>query len=99
VTEDELFDALDGLMAYDEGATDSGIHDEDLRERCKAELRRIRDTDGKTVVIRGETHVVGSSDAFDAMMHRFINRLFADGYGYSDVREFVEWMDETMEIA
>jgi hypothetical protein len=39
MTDEELRDALDGLHAYDEGATDSGIRDEDLRERCKAALR------------------------------------------------------------
>jgi hypothetical protein len=39
VTDEELRDALDGLRAYDEGATDSGIRDEDLRARCKAALR------------------------------------------------------------
>ncbi len=97
MTEDELFDLLDGLMAYDMGSTDSGIHDEMLRERVQVELRRISETGAKTAVIRGETHTVGHSEAFDAMMQRFINdRLFAKGYGYSDVREFVTWMDDEM---
>lgn len=33
-----LKDALDGLHAYDGGATDSGIHDDELRARCRAEI-------------------------------------------------------------
>jgi hypothetical protein len=33
-----LKDALDGLHAYDGGAIDSGIHDDDLRARCRAEI-------------------------------------------------------------
>ena len=41
MTEEELWDALLGLMAYDLGATDSGIHDENLRARVKAELVRL----------------------------------------------------------
>lgn len=37
----ELFDALDGLMAYDLGATDSGIRDEGLRQRVIAHLSSL----------------------------------------------------------
>ena len=33
MTYEEIEDALDGLCAYDHGATDSGIKDEALRER------------------------------------------------------------------
>lgn len=33
---DWLRDALDGLFAYDNGATDSGIHDDALRAKCRA---------------------------------------------------------------
>lgn len=35
---DTLKDSLDGLHAYDSGATDSGIHDDSLRLRCRAEI-------------------------------------------------------------
>lgn len=38
---DEEWDQLEGLLAYDIGATDSGIHDEDLRARLRARLRDI----------------------------------------------------------
>ena len=36
---EELFDALDGLRAYDGGCTDSGIHDELLRSKVKKQLQ------------------------------------------------------------
>jgi len=45
----ELFDALDGLFAYDGGATDSGIKDELLRERVKKELQE-RETISKDLL-------------------------------------------------
>ena len=35
MTNDELVDNIVGLMAYDMGCTDSGIHDEQLKEDCK----------------------------------------------------------------
>ena len=38
----ELFDALDGLFAYDSGFTDSGIHDETLRKRVSQELNESK---------------------------------------------------------
>ena len=34
----KLFDAIDGLMAYDVGATDSGIKDDALKEEVKTYL-------------------------------------------------------------
>jgi hypothetical protein len=34
-----LKDALDGLFAYDGGAVDSGIHDDELRARCRDEIQ------------------------------------------------------------
>lgn len=35
MTKDEVIKALDGLMAYDLGAIDSGTHDEVLRKRVQ----------------------------------------------------------------
>jgi hypothetical protein len=39
VSDEELFNAIDGLFAYDMGATDSGVYDPVLRARVKIELR------------------------------------------------------------
>jgi hypothetical protein len=113
MTEDELFDAIDGLMAYDLHAIDSGIYDEALRERVRTELHGISQRDAETAVIHGsltgssihgEITVAGHSSAFNQLMARFIERHFlgpkamANGHGYSDLREFIQWMDDEMEI-
>jgi hypothetical protein len=42
MADEELFKALDGLFAYDMGFTDSGIHDERLRQRVIAEIKAER---------------------------------------------------------
>jgi len=39
----DLFNALDGLFAYDVGCTDSGIHDEALRAKVIATLHAGED--------------------------------------------------------
>lgn len=41
--------ALDGLFAYDNGAVDSGIHDEALREWCINELLQLGDDGIRTI--------------------------------------------------
>ena len=38
MTDKELTDAINGLIAYDMGCTDSGIHDERLKQRVIKEL-------------------------------------------------------------
>ncbi len=40
MTDPELFDALDGLFAYDTGCVSSGIKDEVLRAKVNRELDR-----------------------------------------------------------
>lgn len=45
-----LFDALDGLLAYDVGATDSGIHDEALRQRVTDHLADLPDAERAALV-------------------------------------------------
>ena len=44
---EELFDALDGFFAYDGGAWDSGISDNNLREKVKKYLQECKDTNKK----------------------------------------------------
>jgi hypothetical protein len=51
MTDDEIIDAIDGLMAYDHGSTDSGIHDERLRARVIAWLH-ANPTDTERVLRR-----------------------------------------------
>jgi hypothetical protein len=48
----KLKDSLDGLFAYDMGCTDSGIHDESLREQVKGHLASLPDEEKKKLVDR-----------------------------------------------
>jgi hypothetical protein len=38
LTEDEIIDKIDGFYAYDNGATDSGIKDDSLKEKIRMYL-------------------------------------------------------------
>jgi hypothetical protein len=82
----KLFDALDGLYAYDTGCTDSGIHNESLRKDAKTYLKGL------------------STDGFRILMTEFIRQYFvsekavAKGYGIEDVRSFIEWLSDSMDI-
>lgn len=90
MTTNELADALMGLYAYDVGCTDSGIHDEYLREKVRVELfvdplRRPQQlvSDRIARIVR---------DAF------LSDEAISNGYGLEDVAEFIDWLDERMGI-
>ena len=91
MTDDELRDALDGLFAYDEGATDSGIHDEDLRARCVRELqgrpRGAHESFPRLLVSRMVRDMWLSEEALE------------QGYGLADAVGFMKWLDEQMRWA
>lgn len=82
MTDEQLFDALDGLFAYDMGAVSSGIHDELLRERVKAEI--VNDA--------GENAVTGPR------LTRFARRYLEAPYTLEDVAGFVKWLRERMDF-
>jgi hypothetical protein len=90
MTDEELWDALDGLHAYDDGSVDSGIHDEVLRERCVVELH-----------VRASSN----PDGFRLWISRAIRRTYLDedalarGYGIEDVSDFIDWLDDRMNFA
>lgn len=87
MTDEELSDALDGLYAYDTGGTDSGIHDEALRGRVKAELL-------------ADAKAASGSTLFGPRVTRLARELFVSdraieqGYGLEDLDNFVAWLDE-----
>lgn len=81
MSDDELGDALEGLYAYDQGATDSGIHDEALREKCKARLQTVE----------------GLWLARWARDHFLSERALDQGYRLEDVRGFIEWLSDRMD--
>ena len=80
----ELWDALDGLYAYDTGSTDSGIHDELLRERVKTQLGHIT-SDRRALLVRGWLR-----NAF------LTGKARGEGYGQEDCDEFLQWISDDM---
>lgn len=94
--EEELFDAIDGLFAYDSGAVDSGIHDEKLRMAVQVYLLALLQT--------GRGPHRRYSPEFSALLGRYIDRFFlgkeaiARGYGLEDLQGFMRWLHERMGI-
>jgi hypothetical protein len=80
MTDDELADVLDGLHAYDVGAVDSGIKDEDLRWRALAELSGRPD---------------GTIEKLAHQLYLDPERR-ALGYGNEDAEEFREWLADQL---
>lgn len=79
---DDLKDALDGLIAYDTGSIDSGIHDEALRDRCIEALQELDDKQ-LTRLIR------------DMWVSE---KAIAQGYTYEDLLSFCRWLGDYMEM-
>jgi len=94
MTEEELFDAIDGLMAYDHGAASSGIRDEVLRRKVIDRLKEIA-ADGRA------RHQIYSR-AFSELMGRFIAKNFVSptafdqGYGFEDLTTFTAWIQNQL---
>lgn len=88
MTEEQLRNALDGLHAYDDGAVDSGIHDEDLRQRCINALKAQ----------------TGPHEIAPEVLSRIVRDLYltdeaiAQGYGLEDAVGFIRWLDDRMGI-
>jgi hypothetical protein len=89
MTDEELGDALSGLYAYDTGCTDSGIHDERLRQQCIEEMR------SRTGPAEIAPRLLLSRMIRD---HYLTEEALARGYGIEDVMSFASWLDEHMEI-
>lgn len=85
MTDEELFDALDGLHAYDSGNIGSGIHDESLRHRVIAELH----ADAESVKYR----LVGPR--LQAFVEQYYYRA---PYTFEDVVDFARWLSEEMDF-
>lgn len=86
MSNEQLFDALDGLMAYDHGATDSGIHDENLRQQVNVYLAGL-DRVTRNKLLTQFLMVYCLSDA-----------KLAEGYGLADVKVLLDWLDSEMDV-
>lgn len=70
---------IDGLMAYDAGCKDSGIKDEELKKSVKGYLESLNDKD--------YNHVLAL-----IVRDMLTDERLAQGYGYEDVVDFIEWI-------
>jgi hypothetical protein len=76
-----LFDAIDALMAYDGGATDSGVSDEELRKAVREYLKSLSDDKRRRTLAKYARCLLSDT-------------ALADGYGVDDVVRFAEWLEE-----
>lgn len=84
MTYEEFADALDGLMAYDHGSTDSGVRDEALRSRIKVQLHDEATSAGHWLERFIRERMVSEE-------------AVAQGYGAADVAEFLRWLSDPMD--
>ncbi len=82
---DNLQDAVDGLFAYDQGCTSSGINDPLLREAVKNYFKRLE---------LSEQSLVASKLASVYLSESGIKQ----GYRIEDVILFADWLKEKMEV-
>lgn len=82
----KLFDALNGLFAYDSGATDSGIQDSDLRKEVNAYLDSLDENNFRILLTEFIRVYFVSEEAVK------------EGYGIEDVSIFIRWLSNTLDI-
>lgn len=79
-SESSLFEAIDALIAYDEGATDSGINDAEMRKEVQEKLLAMNEEEfRKTLAGFVRTYYL-SPDAL------------SKGYGLQEVKFFIDWL-------
>lgn len=83
---EKLFDALDGLKAYDGGSYDSGIHDEILRQQVKDYLSSLDFKALKMILT-------------DYILEYYLSpTAIAQGHDIESVATFIRWLDDEMGI-
>lgn len=75
-----LFEAIDALIAYDQGAVDSGVADEDMRKAVRDHLESMDEGEFRTTCAE-----FVRSYYLDA-------QAVSRGYGLKDVKTFIEWL-------
>jgi hypothetical protein len=75
----KLFDAIDAIMAFDEGAVDSGVADDEMREAIIVFLKSLD---------RSERRRVCAEFARNLLTDESI----AQGYSLEDVVSFMDWL-------
>lgn len=80
---EEFRDALDGLIAYDTGCVDSGIHDERLRARV---IELLNGDDGMVWLTRAVRETYMTEEAI------------AQRYSIEDVASLIDWLADRMDF-
>ncbi len=75
--------AIDALSAYDSGCTDSGIHDQDMRQAVKDYLESLTDDQYRVAVGRIAAEKLDESSLWC-------------GYSIEDVVSLHEWLEELL---
>lgn len=79
---EELKDLLDGLHAWDGGATSSGIFDERRKAEAITYLRSLGESERRIMMAR-----IGR-DLY------LTDEKLKQGYGLEDMRGFADWLDD-----
>lgn len=92
MTDEELKSAVDGLIAYDHGAVDSGIHDLELKAKTRVALIELMN--------RGRTPYQLVSDDFSKFVRDLClsDEAISRGYGLEDFMGLMRWLENEMEI-
>lgn len=80
-TLDDAWDQLEGIYAYDVGATDSGVHDEQLRQDVARIITAASEDEVRLSLSRWLREGWLSEESLAAR------------YGYEDVLQFLKWFD------
>ncbi len=82
MNKEALFDALDGLSAFDHGCTDSGIHDDVLKARVRKYMRALSSDEYRALVSEFLVSMFLSPERVE------------QGYGPEDAMMFMEWCED-----
>lgn len=80
----DVWHALEAIHAYDEGATDSGVHDEELRTRCTEAIDAMTEPEFRVGIGRF------CRDAYLTDENLNVDKQYA--YGMEDAARFFNWV-------
>lgn len=75
---------IDGLIAYDDGATDSGLHDESAKQEIRDYLAGLSNKDHRVILSRVIRDLYLSDVAIE------------EGYGWEDAKSLGRWLENDL---
>lgn len=83
--QEKLFAILDSLFAYDTGATDVGIKDDELKEQLRNYLHGLSESELRVTISK--------------YLRRFLtDKALSEGYGFKDVKAVIDWLELEMDL-